>query len=57
MADEVRVNRMGKHLILDFAGVEKVDLNSFAAINKLFTETLNKIDIQVEDVQKKEFVP
>lgn len=57
MSEEVRVNKMGKHLILDFSGVTKVDLNSFPAIDKLFKETLNKVDITIEDIQKKEFVP
>lgn len=50
MGDEVRVNRMGKHLIMDFSGVESFDLNSFPAIDKLFKDTLNKVDISIENI-------
>jgi len=57
MSEEVHVNKMGRHLILDFSGVENVDLNSFTAIDRLFKDALNKVEIQVEDIQKKEFVP
>lgn len=32
-------------------------MNSFAVIDKLFKDTLSKVDITVEDIQKKEFVP
>lgn len=50
MADEVRVNKMGRHLILDFSGVDKIDLNSFAQVDKLFKESLNKVNLPVEDI-------
>lgn len=50
MSEEVHVNKMGRHLILDFSGVENVDLNSFTVIDRLFKDALNKVEIQVEDI-------
>jgi hypothetical protein len=48
---------MGRHLILDFVDVETVDLNSFKEVSTLFSAALGKVNLEIVDIQKKEFEP
>jgi len=48
-------SQMGKHLILDFVNVTKVDLNNYQSLNLMFAEILSSMGLKLIQEQHKIF--